>query len=433
MRILESILTKARRIIYYNRHFILLWLAQIFTQSSVSIISVLIGILSHEGILSNSTKNSAFGIGIIINLSSLPAFIAAPIAGVLADWFPKKRIMFVSNMIRLVLLLPFIIFIGWENRVFSYILIFLLSMVLQFFMPAEGGLIPRVVRKSYLLLANSLFSLTVYSTLAIGVFFSGILLNIFGIRETLIICSILFVVSSILLLNVKIDDENDEGKSFKYFFDFCTNLIKDVKKGLLYASKNKLLRFALVHLFLLQIIALTLVTLVFRIGSEIYGVSPRDAGFIVFAPLIAGLIISVILLNVAGRQRNRIKLIWIGTLVTSIGFIFMDIIIYFDGALRVVLLDKIIASISLMAIGLGIPFLLIPAQTLIYENTEKNFLGRILGLWFAFSSSIASFFPLIIGFITDKLGNISFVISFVAIGDIIYSGIIFSLFKKRRI
>lgn len=408
-------------------------MAQICTQSAVSIVSILVGILSHEGTLSNSTLESSMGIGVIINLATLPGLIIAPIAGVFADWFSKKSIMIASNLIRFVLLVGFILVGGWEKVWLSYVLIFVLSVVLQFFIPAEGGLIPVVVDKSYLLLANSLFSLTVYTTMAVGIFLSGLLLNILGIGPTFIFCGFLFAVSTFFLYKVRVVEPGRRRKSFFYLVGFVSRLIRDVRNGIKYSFSVMKLKFALIHLFLLQVGGFTLVTIVFKIGEEIYGVSPRTAGVVVMAPAVVGLISGLALLNTIGRDQSRVKLVWFGTLLSALGFGFMAIIAKLNGFLTLYLLDKVIATASLITIGLSMPFLLVPAQTLIYENTKADFRGRVLGIWLALTSSLAALVALLMGFLTDRVGDIAITITLVVVVDLIYSMVLFYLFKKRLV
>lgn len=423
---------KLRKVFKDNRDFILLWFAQILTQTAVSIFTINIGILSHEGVISSSLKESSASIGIIVDLSTLPGFFIAPLAGVLADRFDKKKIMIYSDILRFFLLGFYTLLFGWQNMWLSYSLVFILSIILQFFIPAEGGIIPKIVDKKYLLIANSLFSFTVYSTMAVGVAFSGLFLNVLGVQKTFFICSMLFIISTLLVRAVNIENKARKKKNIKTpIIVFIRNLYKSTKDGICYAFSKTKLRFALMHLFLMQIAGLTLVTIVFRIGDEIYGVSPRSAGIVVFAPIVVGLMTGLAILNIYGRQRNRIKLILLGAFISSVGFILMAVIAFSDGILTRILMDKLFANVSLLAVGISLPFLLIPAQTLMHENTEDKFRGRILGIWVALTSSLASIFATLIGILTDRIGNICFAIILIVLADLAYSSIIIYLIKKK--
>ncbi|MDD3647822.1 MAG: MFS transporter [Candidatus Dojkabacteria bacterium] len=426
-------ISRFKRVIAHNKKFLYLWLAQIFTQSAVSIVTINMGILSHEGTISSSMKDSAASIGVMVNLSTLPGLLVAPLAGVLADWFPKKKIMITSNLVRLFILAIFLITKGWERILDSYILIFLLSVVLQFFIPAEGGLVPRLVKKKYILLANSLFSVTVYSSLAFGVTVSGIILSLLGIRNMFLLCVVFIIISTILLLSIKIVEPRKSKRSIGDLVGFVTHLVKDVGSGIRYSFSKSKLRFALLHLLLLQVVALTLVTIIFRIGSEIYGVSPRTAGLVVFAPLILGLLIGLGTLNIYGRNKSRVKLIWLGTVFSIFGFGLMAVIAIASNFLEKYLVSQIVATFSLVAVGICVPFLLIPGQTLLFENTERSFRGRVLGIWQALTSSLAAFVAVFVGYLTDRVGDVSIAIVFVVVADIIYSIILYLLQKRNKV
>jgi DHA3 family macrolide efflux protein-like MFS transporter len=430
---LQKITYKVKNIITSNKQFLFLWTSQILTQSAVSIISVMIGILSHEGTLSEGTEGSAAGIGIIVNLSTLPGLFVAPFAGVFADIFNKKRIMILADVLRFVILVFFIIIEGWENIWISYLLVFLLTTILQFYIPAEGGILPKVVKKKYILAANSLFSLVVYSTMGVGVVFSGLFLNIFGTNYTFLILALLFIISDLVLIfGVKVRDiKKVTSDRFKSFTHFIRNFVKDLKDGFRYLSKTKILKFSLAHLFLLQLVGLTLITIVFRLGEEVYGVSTRTAGAVVFGPMILGLVMAFASLNIFGRNRNRIKLILVGTIISSIGFFLMTVVSSAEGILARFFLTEIVASLSLLLIGFSIPFVLVPPQTLIYESTKDAFRGRIQGIWIALTSSLASLFSLPIGLLVDMADDITIGIAILVAGDIIYTLSLLYLLKRK--
>jgi MFS family permease len=377
-----------------NKEFLLVWLAQICSQSAVSIIAIIVGILSDEGTLSASTEGSAVGISIIISLSMLPGLFVAPVAGVLADWYDKKKIMILSDLIRFVLLAIFVVFTGWENLWLSYTLIFLLSVVLQFFIPAEGGLIPRLVGKKHILFANSLFSFTVYSTMAIGLGFSGLILNVLGIRGAFIICALLYVISTFFLINVKTKDTVKVKKSITDILGFLSSMFSGIKEGVGYLFETRLLRFAITHLFLLQVTALTLVTMIFRIGNEVYGVSPRSAGVVVFAPMVLGLVIGLATLNIFGKGTSRVKLILYGTFFSAIGFGFMSVISVANGILSRLLIGEVVATLAL-------------------------------------TSSLASFISIFIALLIDWVGDLWIGLGLLVCVNLFYSVILSYILRKR--
>lgn len=229
---------------------------------------------------------------------------------------------------------------------------------------------------------------------------------------------------------IKTEESAKKNVSILYLIDFLKTLFIDAVSGLKYAINETSLRFAMVHLFLLQVVGFILVTIVFRIGSEIYGVSPRTAGPIIFAPLIAGLFIGFLLINTIGRSSRRIMLIWIGSIFSVMGFGLMSVIAQLQRLVQHLILNRVAATISLLFVGLSVPFLLIPAQTLISENTREEFRGRVLGIWLALTSSLASLVALIFGFVTDAAGDISLAITLLVFANIVYAIFLYILSKR---
>ena len=88
---------------------------------------------------------SAFGGTLIIK--SLPTVLVSPWAGLIADSFPRKKIMIVSDILRAVVVLCMFVAV-WEN---SYIglcaLLALQSAISGFFQPANTAFLPDVVPK----------------------------------------------------------------------------------------------------------------------------------------------------------------------------------------------------------------------------------------------------------------------------------------------
>jgi MFS family permease len=72
-------------------------------------------------------------------------------------------------------------------------------------------------------------------------------------------------------------------------------------------------------------------------------------------------------------------------------------------------------------VGLSGAYLVIPAQTMLNENVDKKFLGRVYGMWLAIVNSLAAFPPLILSLIADRFTNISFFVLLLGIFVIYYS------------
>lgn len=418
------------KLFLFNRNFLFTWTGEFFTQSAINIIFILIGVLSDEGVLSESTKQSVLSIAIILNLATLPGFFLSPFAGAIADRFSKKKIIMAVALVRIFILSIYILLEGWNNIWLSYALIFLLSTALQFNIPAEGGLIPKLVKKENMLLANSLFYLDIYGTMAIGVFASGIILDTFGIKTIFTATTLFFVVTIILISRVDVEEDLEDRGSGLGFGKVWRQLLNDMKAGVSYVIKNKTLRFILLHLFILQLIGISLATLAFRIGDEIFGVSSRSAGFVILFPMLVGVVLGFAIMNMFGRKVKRLNLIAIGVFFGFVAFFSMSLISVVNNILRYFNVSKVVAGLSLFSIGFAAPFLLIPGQTLIHESTDSKFRGRIMGIWMALTSSLASLFSLIFGIIADSIGSITVPILLITLLSVGYFPVILKVSRK---
>jgi len=117
---LVNYLKKIRHFITSNRYFFYAWLAEMFSEAALNLIIIIISILSSEGFGGSNLKNSSFGIAILLNFATFPGLILAPLTGVIADWFPKKKIVIIVNTLRFLAVFIFIIFSGCNNVFVAY-------------------------------------------------------------------------------------------------------------------------------------------------------------------------------------------------------------------------------------------------------------------------------------------------------------------------
>ena len=132
----EGFLTLLRK-----KNFLLLWLAQL--------ISMTVFWAANYGliILIQEQTSSTTLIGLAIICTSLPAVIIGAPAGVFVDRRNKRRVLFYSNCLRAIATFVFVLLliINSGQLVLVYLLALLISGIGQFFSPAEGATIPRLV------------------------------------------------------------------------------------------------------------------------------------------------------------------------------------------------------------------------------------------------------------------------------------------------
>jgi MFS family permease len=147
-----------------NRFFLRLWTAQVISQTVQNTINY------GSIVLLTQQSHSFTAVGGVIIAFSLPAVLFSVPAGVLVDRMDKRTLLWVSNALRAVASFGFVVSLLIDSKAFVpiYILTFFISIIGQFFGPAEGAAIPLLVREGELVPALSLFNITFSISQALG-------------------------------------------------------------------------------------------------------------------------------------------------------------------------------------------------------------------------------------------------------------------------
>lgn len=149
--------------------------------------------------------DSGLAVSWILIARTIPFLFMGPIAGVVVDRFNRKHVMVVSDILRAGIVLSFL-FVDRPERVWLiYLLTTLQIIVSTFFQPASQAVIPQLVKGNReITQANVLQSVTWSATLALGSAMGGWFANLFGAEAALVIDSVTFVVSALLVLRIKL-------------------------------------------------------------------------------------------------------------------------------------------------------------------------------------------------------------------------------------
>jgi MFS family permease len=159
-----------------HKEFVRLWIAQLISQVVQNATNfAAIALVSHQ-------TNSTTRVGGVFIAFSLPVVLFGIPAGVLVDNFNKRTILWVSNLARALVTFGFIIALLIDNQASLpvYLLTFAISVIGQFFGPAEGASIPLLVEKDNVLPALSLFNITFTISQALGMIILGPLILAFA-------------------------------------------------------------------------------------------------------------------------------------------------------------------------------------------------------------------------------------------------------------
>jgi MFS family permease len=154
--------------------------------------------------LSGGSSQAGLAISGLLLARFLPPLIVTPYIGVLVDRLNRRRLLLISDFARAGIVLCFLIAAGLGSLPLIYGLIVLQFVFTALFEPARSALLPSVVRAEDLVTANILGSVTWSVMLAAGAAIGGAVAAVFGTEIALIIDSLSFVLSGLLILSIRL-------------------------------------------------------------------------------------------------------------------------------------------------------------------------------------------------------------------------------------
>ncbi len=305
----------------------------------------------------------------------IPSFFISPIAGVYIDRWNKKYVMIASDMFRAmaILCIP-LLFIYGESVIPIYIIIFLVFAAACFFLPARLSVIPGLVPKEELLLANSASSITWVISGIVGFSFGGVLAEWIGIKNSLYINSLVYVFSALSFLSLVYSMKNRNRSAKPELPRQVETILKksflyDLKEGLKTLFFDRRMRFVAYIFFIISSMfgAIYVVSVVFI--QETLGSMTKDVGIFGMC-LFAGLLLGSYIYGRIGQGLPRAKTIFISLFLIGI---FIDT---FAIGLKV-MKSFWFGGISASLVGFFIAPIYVIANTIIHESIESNLRGRI--------------------------------------------------------
>ncbi len=184
-------------------------------------------------------SGSEFLLGILFSVRMILFGISQPINGLLADRLNRKTLMFWSNNVQIFLALTFLMVDGPEDMWWLITVSGIMMLLHGVYVTAERAAVPNIVDDDDLITANAIGSASWSTALCLGAMLGGIVVSKWGTDAAFIIDSMTFLLSSIILIPLIIEqsvDDDMRGPLFK-------TALKNIKIGWnrIYTDK-KLLR-----------------------------------------------------------------------------------------------------------------------------------------------------------------------------------------------
>ena len=363
-----------------------LWWAQIFAAIAFNTLTYSLIIRVAERTSSNTA------VALFILSFSVPSLIFGLLAGVWVDRLDRRKVLFLTNFSR-TLLIPLFYFAEQSNFLLIYPLAIGMSIITQFFIPAESTKLSAIVPRKLLHQANSLFTFSLYVTFIIGPVAAGPALAILGMGKLFIVLTAVFGASSLLCWLLPSDGNTikpSNGSSLKVeLFDAFRHI-----------HASNLVWSGLLLLTMSQALVSTIITIAPGYARSILGIAVTDTSLLMLAPAAAGMIVGAFVMSrIAHLVASRI-LIVIGLLLAGLELIGLGLVGFWN-----IYIDSIyLAAGLLFLLGIANAMVIVPSQTAVQTHTPDELRGRIFGVLGTMTNG-ASFLPVLgAGIIADTLG-----------------------------
>ena len=179
-----------------NRNFRNLWLGSVISQ-----FGDWFNVIASAELITRLT-DSGIALSYLFLARFLPLFVLSPVAGVLADRFDRRHIMVLSDVLRGVTVLGFLLVREPGDVWLFYLLTIVQFSLSALFTPARGASLANVVPPGQLVAANALDSLTWSTMLALGAFLGGVVAALFGAEAAFVADAASFGLSAVFISRV---------------------------------------------------------------------------------------------------------------------------------------------------------------------------------------------------------------------------------------
>ena len=356
-----------------------LWLAQVISLTGDwfnTIASV---------IIVNRYAPSGLALGSLFMARALPPFLLGPVAGVIADRFDRRKVLVLSDVLRALIVLGFLLVDRPERLWLLYVLTVLQFSVSAFFEPARAALVPSLVEDDELLTANTLSSITWSAMLTLGGAIGGLTASLFGVRVSLIVDSVSFLASAALVLSIpghfQVEAVHALESGWKNFIDGLSYVRKNLDVGLVTLVK------AMGQVGSFDIISALYAAHVFREGQE--GATTLGLMFTAFG---VGSVIGPLISNRLGDS----SIIWLRRAILG-GFVCMPVAWLIVGTAPA--LPIVLAGCVLRGAGGSVNWTY--SDVLLQMSVPNHLLGRVFAFDIAIFTLAVSISLWLTGFITD--------------------------------
>ncbi|WP_088350764.1 MFS transporter [Bacillus cereus] len=340
-----------------NTNFLFLWAATLFSSFALAFFT-----FSQTWYIAK-TLNLEASLGVVFVALSVPRLIFMIVGGAVADKFPKKNIMFYSNIIRAILVATILTwFIVGDVTLYTFALFALFfGLADAFFWSADGSILPELVEKNRLTQANSLTQMTNQASVILGPVLGGILIKFTNYETIFSITILLLIVAAILVQKIQftMPEQKDTDKG----------MFTSIKEGILYVKESPFLSTFLICSAFLNLFLIGPM----QVGFPLFVKNVLHGDSLQFSYLEAsvggGMAIGAVIVGLRNINRRRGLFCIIMMLLSGIFFLAINF--------STVLWQALLAG---MFYGITIAMAIVPLMAMIQSTVKEEMMGRVMSL-----------------------------------------------------
>jgi MFS family permease len=404
-----------------NRDFFLLWLGQIISQLGDRLDQMALIAFVYL-----RAPGSSIEIAKILSFTIIPVFVIGPIAGVYVDRWDRRRTMYICDILRAVLVftIPFFLFYT-KSLIPIYLIIFIVFSIGRFFVPAKLSIIPDLVHKKDLLMANSLVNTTGMIAAILGFGISGVVVEWLGAKSGFYLDALSFLVSSTLIFLIVKRKPNvcmtltRVGKEIVEVIG--RSVLQELKDGVHYFIKKKDIRFTASIIFILwSALGAVYVVLIVFVQKTLHSAT-KDLGLLIMF-LGIGLFSGSLLYGRFGQRFSHYRIIFASLVFSGI------MLAVFALAIHRFPYFKTAALLSFL-LGVFISPIMIASNTIIHNVSENGMMGKIFSSLEIIMHLGFLLFMFISSLLAERFSQLSILVIFGCIFSLV--GIVNLIFNRK--
>ena len=356
-----------------------------FTGQLISLIGTWLQIVA-QGWLVLKLTNSAFMIGLIAALSTLPSLVFTLFGGVIVDRFAKRKILLITQSCSMALALALgVLTILHLITVWQIgLLAFLLGLVSAVDAPARQAFVPELVNKEQLPSAIALNSGAFNSARVIGPGIAGILIAMIGTGGAFLINGLSYIAVIIALLKIRTTNIIAYKKQ---------NAFTAIKEGLFYSFSHPIIRTLIILTAISSIFGWSYTTLMPLIAQNKFHLEAAGLGSLYVATGL-GALLATIIISVYAKRFSPVVFIIGGNMLFAVS------LLLFSNTSVVHL-----AWVLLFIAGFGLISQFSTINTTLQSLVKDELRGRVMSIYVLMFLGLSPIGNFEVGWLSEKWGT----------------------------